>query len=234
MRGCAGGIALSIAVLWAVPLAWGDANGQWQRLESQPDCMIWNDDSQRGNAVTWSGSCVGGKADGQGIAVRKYFEAGEWKESRFEGNQESGKAHGYGVWLGPDGARYEGEWKDGRPDGQGITWYSSGDRYEGSHRGGAFDGRGIYSWPDGERYEGEFRGNRMHGHGVYIYSDGGTYEGEWMEGVKYGQGIRTWADGSQFEGLFIADNPHGDGKCQNAGGESGPCRFTHGQFTGWQ
>jgi hypothetical protein len=45
--------------------------------------------------VTWSGLCVGGKAEGQGIAIRRYFEAGQWKESRFEGNQEGGKAHGY-------------------------------------------------------------------------------------------------------------------------------------------
>ena len=234
MRRCAIGAILGLAFLWAASDAWADWYGQWQRLDNNASCMIWNDNSQRGNVVTWSGSCVGGKADGRGIAIRRYFEAGQWKESRFEGNQDGGKAHGYGVWLGPGGAGYEGEWKDGRPNGQGTTVNFTGDRYEGGHRDGGFDGHGSFSWSDGERYEGEFRGSQMHGHGVYVYADGGTYEGEWMEGVKYGQGERTWADGSQFEGLFVADNPHGDGRCRNAGGKSGPCRFAHGEFIGWQ
>jgi hypothetical protein len=77
--------------------------------------MIWNDNSQRGNKVTWSGPCENGKAEGQGVAVRRYFENGTWKESRFEGELEGGKSHGKGTWIGPDGEQYEGEWKDGLP-----------------------------------------------------------------------------------------------------------------------
>ena len=74
----------------------------------------------------------------------------------------------------------------------------------------------------------------MHGHGLYIYGDGSAYEGDWVEGIKFGQGKRTWPDGSQFEGPFVADNQHGDGRCRNAAGEGGACRFRQGEFLGWE
>lgn len=234
MRVCTIGLILAVAFLGAASVARADWDGQWQKLENDETCKIWNDNSQRGSNVTWSGPCVNGRAEGQGIAVRKNFTAGQWKESRFEGELEGGKAHGQGTWIGPDGERYEGEWKDGLWDGQGITLFSNGDRFEGSHQKGVFDGLGTYIWSDGDRYLGGFKVNQMHGYGVYIYSAGGLYEGEWTEGTKNGQGKRTWADGSQFEGNFVAGNPHGDGKCRNTAGEPGVCRYAHGEFIGWQ
>ncbi len=234
MRRCAIGSILAVAFLAAASVAWADWDGQWQKLENDANCRIWNDDSQRGNIVTWSGPCVNGKAEGEGIAVRKYFGSGQWKESRFEGELEGGKAHGKGTWIGPDGERYEGGWKDGLRDGQGLTLFSNGDRFEGSHQKGVFEGLGTYIWSDGDRYLGDFKGNQMHGYGVYIYSEGGSYQGEWSEGIKNGQGKRTWANGSLFEGTFVAGNPHGDGKCRNAAGEPGVCRYAHGEFMGWQ
>jgi hypothetical protein len=115
MRRCAIGSILAVAFLGAASAAWADWDGQWQTLEDDANCMIWNDNSQRGNKVTWSGPCENGKAEGQGVAVRRYFENGTWKESRFEGELEGGKAHGKGTWIGPDGEQYEGEWKDGLP-----------------------------------------------------------------------------------------------------------------------
>lgn len=228
------GSLAAVAILGTTSVAWANWEGQWPAIENDASCVIWNDVSQRGSTVTWSGSCVDGKAEGPGIAIRRYFENGRWKESRFEGEMNGGKADGFGVWIGPDGARYEGEWKDGQPNGKGTKTFFNGSRYEGSFHNGEPDGLGTFAWSDGERYEGEFKANQMNGYGVYTFNDGGRYEGEWLEGVKYGQGKRTWADGSQFEGPFVADNPDGNGKCRNAEGQSGACRFSHGKFVGWR
>ncbi len=234
MRSSAIGSILAVAVLGSASVALAVENGQWQALENDANCKIWNDNSQRGNKVTWSGPCENGKAERQGVAVRRYFENGQWKESRFEGELEGGKAQGRGTWTGPNGDQYEGDWADGLRDGQGITLFSNGDRFEGSHQEGEFDGLGTYIWSDGDRYLGDFKVNQMHGYGVYIYSDDGIYVGEWAEGIKNGQGKRTWADGSQFEGKFVAGNPHGNGKCRSAAGELGVCRYAYGEFMGWQ
>lgn len=234
MRGCTIATILAAASLWSASVARADETGQWQTLEDDANCMIWNDNSQRGSKVTWSGPCINGKAEGQATVVRRNFENGQWKESRFEGELEGGKAHGKGTWIGPDGERYEGEWQDGLRNGQGITLFSNGDRFEGNQQNGILDGLGTYIWSDGDRYLGGFKVNQMHGYGVYIYNNGGIYVGEWADGVKEGRGKRTWADGSQFDGEFVAGNPHGDGECRSATGESGVCRYAYGEFMGWQ
>ena len=81
--------------------------------ENQP-CWVWHfyRYMQPGGTVTWSGSCVNGKASGEGCLDLLFRDGGRIV---YEGTVQAGKFHGYGTSLWSDGSRHEGGWRDGRP-----------------------------------------------------------------------------------------------------------------------
>ncbi len=71
--------------------------------------------------------------------------------TRYDGEWEGGKRHGYGVWSRPDGTRYVGEWKDDKPHGEGTLTAPDGSMYSGQWENGKKQGRGVLIYPDGEK-----------------------------------------------------------------------------------
>ena len=220
----------------------------WIVTENQP-CQLYNSNPVPGETVTWSGSCVDGKAFGEGRIVWR----GSYGESMYEGPIRGGKSHGYGTYAygngeryegewrddkrtgrgtytWPDGGRYEGEWRNGDYHGHGVRTWANGNRYEGEWRDGKRTGRGTFTWADGDRYEGQFRDGEMHGRGTYAWADGDRYEGEWRNGDHHGHGVRTWSDGQRYEGQWRNDKPHGYGTFTRLDGERLSGQWRYGCF----
>ena len=86
-----------------------DEHRRWQALKNNPSCVVWNGDPQEQETVTWTGSCVSGKAQGRGVQVWRYWKDDEWEGGRYEGDMKGGKLEGRGTYSYISGNRYEGD-----------------------------------------------------------------------------------------------------------------------------
>ena len=117
-------------------------------------CRVLDPELQR----TYSGGCVNGLADGEGVASGT---------AEYQGGFRQGRKHGNGVKTWANGDRYEGEFVNDRREGFGVyTW-----------------GRGKWA---GERYEGGYSNDQRHGFGTYRWASGDVYIGPWKEDVGTG------------------------------------------------
>ena len=215
-------VAVLVACVLAVTAALAEEHGNWQQIENNPNCVVWNDFPQTNDKVTWNGACANGKAQGQGTQVWRYLNKGDWKEDKYTGEMKDGMENGRGVYIATNGDRYDGEWKDGKQHGRGVSvWGPSsegaGDRYEGGFKDDKAHGRGIYEWVGGDRYEGDWKDGKEHGRGNYVWADGESYEGDWKDGKEHGRGVYVWADGDECEGDWREGKLLGMGEALLAG-----------------
>lgn len=130
--------------------------GQWFKDE-ESGCSVWGEHEQPIVSVSWSGDCVDGKAQGQGI-MEVFIDNIPF--SHYEGEYQAGKAHGYGVLVSPDQSRYEGYFENNLMHGQGVIISSDGKRLEGEYYHGFPNGKLIATTPSGETVEMEFKNGR--------------------------------------------------------------------------
>ena len=107
----------------------------------------------------------------------------------YEGACKDGLADGYGIAKGQ--AEYRGEFSSGRKHGKGTKIWPNGDRYEGSFADDRKEGVGSYAWAPsgpaaGERYQGDYRTDMRIGFGVYTWPSGDRYIGEWLNDAIVG------------------------------------------------
>ena len=190
------------------------SGGVWTVVANSP-CKIWNGNPVPGESVTWSGTCVDGKASGKGRVV---WTSGEG-EGTYQGQYLAGRQHGRGTETWPNGDRYEGEYKNNKRHGRGTYIWNDGSRYEGQFRNGKRHGRGTETSPNGDRYEGQFQNGKEHGQGIFTGYTGNRYEGQFRNGKAHGQGILTQADGVRWEGIFRDNQIHGWGILYDKSGE---------------
>ncbi len=119
-------------------------------------CRVWNLNPEPKETISWSGACLDGLAQGQGVL--------QW----FKDGQANG--------------RFEGEFLDGRRNGRGVFTWANGARYEGGYSDDKQTGRGTLTWAKGDRYNGEWRDNKPNGHGTLTTADGTKYAGIWRNG----------------------------------------------------
>jgi hypothetical protein len=153
-----------------------------QPKEWQPDskgCKVWNPNPQPNETITWSGGCVNGLAEGEGILV--WFKDGK-QVSEDKGTFRAGKLEGPGVSTFPGQSRYEGDFVGFRRQGRGTMSFGNGNRYEGDFEAGTFHGRGIYTFMNGDRYEGDFSSGTPNGPGTLTTAKGQSYSGTWTKG----------------------------------------------------
>ena len=145
--------ALCVCVLTAgLPADAGD----WV-ADAKSGCRIWNPNPQLEESVTWSGSCVQGRAEGKGVV--------QWLKGATPYETD------------------EGEWHGGRQAGNGKQSWTNG-RYEGELAGGEPNGRGVLSIQK-LRYEGEFRNGKPNGPGALTVGNE-TVRGDWKDGCLQG------------------------------------------------
>jgi len=173
-------------------------------------CQLWDDAPMPEKAVTWSGGCFRGRAQGEGVL--QWYLVGK-KANRYEGQVKNGTPHGKGI-LFTETTRFEGGFKNGKLHGWGRFI------------------RGPKGQFPGLEYEGEFTLGRVHGRGVLIYgpdsrAPGDRYEGGFGYNRRTG-GLYTHADGSQYYGPYVNRRRHGVGKCRKRGGIWHECEHRAG------
>ena len=162
--------------------------------DSRTGCRVWNSYPHPPNeAVSWSGSCVNGMAQGPGVV--QWFKDGKPSEG---GHVEfrNGKMNGHGVYTAEDGSRYDGEMRNNMANGHGIATLANGSRYEGEYRDNKRNGRGLQTYANGDRYEGEWHDHKSNGAGKLTFVSGEVYNGFWTEGC--------FRDGNRRAALEVA------------------------------
>ncbi len=152
-------ILLTVALIQAVPtIAASDDDVQW--IADQNGCKVANPMPQPNESISWTGPCMEGFADGDGVLT---FSVDGTPNSRYEGTLRRGWADGRGKLELPDGGRYEGEWKQS-----------------------AENGMGRRDWADGSSYDGQWRNGKPHGAGQFCLPDGRLLMGTWVDGIFEG------------------------------------------------
>ena len=164
-------------------------------------CKVFDPELQ----ASYSGPCVKGLAEGEGMASGS---------AEYRGGFKAGRKHGKGVKTWPNGDRYEGGFVEDRKEGAGIyTWGRgpwAGERYEGEYLADKRHGKGTYRWPTGDVYSGPWDNDRIAGPGTPMMAARAKYEAEARAAVaRVGQkvcrevpvgiGERDWVSGVVVE-----------------------------------
>jgi len=115
--------------------------------DNRTGCRIWDGAPIESEAVTWTGSCVDGLADGEGAVVRRSNGA---VVSMSRSTKRRGHTEGSIVTILQDGSSYAGEVRNDLPSGYGVFILGNGTRYEGSISVGKPNGEGTLTMADGE------------------------------------------------------------------------------------
>ena len=108
----------------------------WKELEGHPRCYVWDNHYYEDQTVTWSGTCAGGKAHGEGSLIWSKSD----NRSTGSGRLRKGKARGHWVWR-----------------------YSNGEVSEGAYVDGIRHGNWKYQDRDGRQDEGSYVDSKKHG-----------------------------------------------------------------------
>ena len=166
----------------------------WMELTGQPGCYVWNDSLSPDATVTWTGTCSGGRAQGEGT-LKWVWEDGE-KTSESTGSLTDGKAHGPWVSREADGDVWEGPYVDGKKHGPWVWRYSDGLVQEGPYVDGKMHGPWVFRLADGGVQEGPFVEGKKQGQWVLRLADGGVQEGPYVDGKRHGQWVLRYPDGT--------------------------------------
>lgn len=154
-------LALCIFVLFATPLSAQTSPG-WI-ADAKTGCRVFNAQPQPSESISWTGSCNGGLAQGQGIV--HWFQNGK-----------------------PNGT-YEGVFSGGKMANGGIETFPGGRRYQSDFRDNTKTGQGVMIFPDGSRYQGLWLDDKPNGFGTLTMKSGEVYSGAWTNGC-FRQGNR--------------------------------------------
>ena len=152
----------------ALPLQGPGVHNDYERLRHRTKvnwmtdangCKAANLHRQRGKSFTWSGACVAGYAEGEGVLT----------------------------WFPPDQptSTYTGHMKPGHLNSVGVLQESAGNRYEGDFANDGRDGHGVYRYAGGSYFEGEFVTEEGSGLGTLHFPDGTQIETMFMRGVVH-------------------------------------------------
>jgi S1-C subfamily serine protease/antitoxin component YwqK of YwqJK toxin-antitoxin module len=143
---------------------------EWVICNNQ-GCKLVDPYYSEGVSFTWDGSCVNGKANGYGTAI-KY---------------ENSTLH----------STYIGEYVNGIRTGAGkFIRHLSNETWEGNFINGQLSGYGKYRNENGNRYEGNFINYMSHGKGTKYFGNGNTFEGLFNSFREY-TGVFTYSNGDK-------------------------------------
>ncbi|MCI4665273.1 MAG: peptidoglycan-binding protein [Neomegalonema sp.] len=180
-------------------------------IKGRSDCVLSRLDPRPKETITWSGACVKGKPEGEGVLVRRFRLEGRRAEVRYEGGMKDGEPSGRGVMIGPKKRRYVGHWLRGQRHGVGEEVKNSGVRYTGEWRFDLYEGQGRLTTPKGLTYQGGWKGGFRDGKGVETYKNGDRYEGDFVFDARDGKGVYSFKSGASYDGAWSRGLPEGAG-----------------------
>jgi len=245
-----GGVAVAVAQ---------EESGGWIE-DSVTGCTVWSVDKPGpAQGVSWTGSCVDGKAGGRGELVW-------WDEKglagRYSGEMSAGKLEGEGRLLVRDDEsgkfnEFVGRFADSEPEGVGFARTANGEQFVGelidgvSHaigtaltpegwlvKGEFENGKAVgtfiidYTTEDGQRYFGQAENGKRQGYGVLVATDDDFYAGQFADGLPDGPGIYKGTGGDRYNGDFANGKPNGFGTSIDAEGNVLQGRFVDGEPVG--
>ena len=143
---------------------------EWVICNNQ-GCKLQDPYYTEGVSFKWDGSCINGKANGYGTAI-KY---------------ENSTLH----------STYIGEYVNGIRTGSGkFVRNLSNETWEGNFINGQLFGYGKYKNENGNRYEGNFINYMQHGKGTKFYGNGNRFEGLFNSFIEY-TGVFTYPNGDK-------------------------------------
>lgn len=261
-------LAIGLLLLAASPIVRGETSaapatdaktGGWIK-DSVTDCAAWSINKPRQDeGVSWSGSCVDGKASGRGVLIW-------WDQkglvARYTGEMSAGKLsgegrlflranddNGYHEYLGrfeaskpvgtgfvrtAKGARFIGELIDGIRHGKGVLLTTEGWLIKGEIKNGQGVGTLIvdYTTEQGERYFGQVKNGKRNGFGILTAIDKDFYAGDFANGKPNGPGIYKGKQGDRYTGDFADGKPNGFGTSIDPDGNVVQGRFVNGEPVG--
>nr|HPI21850.1 hypothetical protein [Spirochaetota bacterium] len=131
----------------------------------------------------------------------------------------SGKRHGRGTHIAPNGSEYCGTFADDRPAGEGVYLGIDGRRRRVTIRDNKMvptlrlenekpeDGCQYGEVDYKGRYHGWYRGRKFdafkpHGFGAMTWPNGATFTGQWVDGKIHGRGAMVWENGARYSGQW--------------------------------
>jgi hypothetical protein len=110
-----GAAVVAISFVAHVAIATDSPQPGWV-ADPKSGCRVWNPNPEENEAITWSGGCRNGVAEGHGVL--QWFH-NKRPTTRYEGELRDGKADGRGLLTKREGIRYDGEWQDFKANGLG-------------------------------------------------------------------------------------------------------------------
>nr|XP_006820146.1 PREDICTED: alsin-like [Saccoglossus kowalevskii] len=173
------------------------------------------------------------------------FQSGsKYKDATYDGLWLSGKPHGKGIMVWPDGSKYTGKYILGLQQGHGMYIIPASEAgksdymYDGQWLEGKMHGAGILRYHNGDIYEGYFKENQRHGHGMLrcgslTSSAPSVYIGEWVNDKRYGYGVMDDINrGEKYMGMWQDDYRHGNALVVTLDGVYYEGTFMHNKLSG--
>ncbi|MEN3371960.1 hypothetical protein [Dechloromonas sp. ZS-1] len=164
-------------------------------------CQLWVRQKENVDSAAWSGSCVNGLAEGDGVA--EFYKNGAIY-STYKGFYKDGKRDGRGVYVTAR-AKYDGNYKNDLASGKGVLTWKDGEKYDGDFKDGKKTGVGVWILPNGSRYVGGFLNDKLHGEGRLEISKNSKTIADW-------QGKGRWQKALQGGEVYVVDGRFENGK----------------------
>ena len=163
------------------PICAAKGTPDWTDVANKPNCRVWVDCYVPDQTVTWSGTCSGGHADGQGT-----LEVPEGEDAYTgTGTFSKGKRHGRWVLRFASGQVEEGPFVDSKRHGRWVVRFA----------------KGILAEAEGPFVDGEMLGRWVLRHA------NGTSEGRLVDGKPHGRWVVEHRDGTVTETVYVDGRP---------------------------
>ena len=194
----------------------------WMELANRPQCYVWNENPKKDETATWSGSCSGGVATGEGTLTFARIVADSIRRHQtVTGRLRKGKYDdGRFIVRDSDGDYMDVSRVDGERHGRFVVRRSDGSTEEGPYLNGERHGRWIIRDSYGRKKEGPYVNGSKHGHWVHTrdknadpYFVGSAFvffaEGPFVNGKKHGQWVWKHTNGYILKGSCFEGNATG-------------------------
>ena len=186
----------------------------WKEIANRPGCYLLDDSYSADQTVTWSETCRGGVAEGEGTLVLTR----EGKSDSYTGSMNAGERHGRWVLRFASGTVAEASYKNGKPHGRVVIRLADGSVHEGPYENGKLHGRWVIRVADGSVHEGPYENGKLHGRWVDRLANGSVHEGPYENGKRHGRWVLRRASGRVHEGPYENGKPHGRWVIRRANG----------------